>query len=62
MMTAEVARSVVDSMKSTPFLLGLMVINIIVLIGFAFTLREVGKGIERRDVIIKDCVEHRRPS
>ena len=49
-------------MKSTPFLLGLMVINVIVLIGFAFTLREIGKGIERRDAIIKDCVEHRRPS
>ena len=60
MMTAEVARTVVDSMKSTPFLLGLMVINILVLIGFAFTLREVGKAIERRDVIIKGCVERGR--
>ena len=45
---------------NTPFVLALLVINIIVLAGFAFTLHEVGKGIERRDAIVKSCIDRSR--
>jgi hypothetical protein len=55
----EVAKSVVDSLKSTPVLLGLMLINILVLVGFTFTLREVAKAAERKDAVIQACLERR---
>jgi hypothetical protein len=52
---------VVEQLRGTPFVLALLVINIIVLAGFAFTLHEVSKSIERRDGILQSCIERRRP-
>ena len=57
MTTKELAAQVVEQLRGTPFVLALLVINIIVLAGFAFTLHEVGNAIERRDGLIKACIE-----
>jgi hypothetical protein len=60
-MTArQIAEQVVESLKGAPFVLALLVINIIVLAGFAFTLHEVGDAIERRDGLIKTCIDRSR--
>jgi hypothetical protein len=45
--TKELAAQVVEQLRGTPFVLALLVINIIVLAGFAFMLHEVGNAIER---------------
>jgi hypothetical protein len=60
MATKELAAQVIENLRDTPFVLALLVINIIVLAGFAFTLHEVGNAIERRDAIVKACVEKAR--
>ena len=56
----DVARSVVDSLKSTPFLLALVVINVIALLGFGYILHEVSNAMERREGLIKACIERPR--
>jgi hypothetical protein len=58
---SQIASSIVDNLKSQPFVLALLVINVIVLAGFAYTLHEVSKSIERRDGILQSCVERSRP-
>jgi hypothetical protein len=60
MATKELAEQVIEQLRGTPFVLALLVINIIVLAGFAFTLHEVGKGVERRDAIVKSCIDRSR--
>lgn len=57
MTTRELAQQVVEQLRGTPFVLALLLINITVLAGFAFTLHEVSKGNERRDVMIQACIE-----
>ena len=57
MTTKELAAQVVEQLRGTPFVLALLVINVIVLAGFAFTLHEVSNSIERRDGYIKTCLE-----
>jgi hypothetical protein len=54
---AELAKQVVDSLKATPFLLALLVINMVVLGGFAYTLHQVAYSIERRDNILAKCLD-----
>jgi hypothetical protein len=60
MTTKEPAAQVIDNLRGTPFVLALLVINIIVLAGFAFTLHEVGNAIERRDAMVRACIERAR--
>ena len=48
----DLARQVVESLKATPFLLALLVINMVVLAGFAFTLHQVSSAMERRERMI----------
>jgi hypothetical protein len=59
--TSQLAQQVVEQLRGTPFVLALLVINVIVLAGFAFTLHEVGNAIERRDALIKSCIDRRIP-
>jgi hypothetical protein len=60
MTTKELAAQVIDNLRGTPFVLALLVINIIVWAGFAFTLHEVGNAIERRDAMVRACIERAR--
>jgi hypothetical protein len=53
----ELAQQVIENLRSTPLVMALLIINVLVLAGFAFTLHEVGNAIERRDGLIKACIE-----
>jgi hypothetical protein len=53
----DIAKQVVDSMKASPFVLALLIINVAVLIGFSFTLYEVSKAVARRDNILERCIK-----
>jgi len=52
---SELAGKVIEQLRGTPFVLALLVINMIVLAGFAFTLHEVSSAMERREKIIERC-------
>jgi hypothetical protein len=51
------AKQVVDSLRATPFVLALLVLNVISLAGFAFILVEVSQAMERREAIIARCLD-----
>jgi hypothetical protein len=53
----DIAKQVVDSLRGTPFLLALLVINIIVLIGFSLVIHEVSNAMERREALILKCLD-----
>jgi hypothetical protein len=53
----DIAKQVVDNMKASPFVLALLIINVVVLAGFTFTLHEVSKAVERRDNILERCIK-----
>jgi hypothetical protein len=52
MTTKELASQVIENLRGTPFVMAL--------VGFAFTLREVGNAIERRNAILKACIDRPR--
>jgi hypothetical protein len=51
------AKDAIDAMKGTPVLLGALLLNVLVLVGFAWTLHEIAGVQERRDGILKACIE-----
>jgi hypothetical protein len=53
----EIAKQVIESMSSTPFVLALVLINVMALSGFGYTMHEVSKAIERRDIMIQGCLD-----
>jgi hypothetical protein len=53
MSPTQLASNIVENLKAQPFVLVLLLINVIALAGFAFTLHEVGNAIERRDRLTK---------
>lgn len=53
----DVAHKVIETMKATPFVLALLIINVVVLAGFTLTLLEVSKAVERRDRILERCIK-----
>ena len=53
----DVAHRVIDSLQSKPFLLGLLVLNLVVLGGFAITLHEVSNAMERRERLLERCLK-----
>jgi hypothetical protein len=53
------SKEAIGALKSTPFLFALVMINVIALALMAMTLYYVAGGIERRDVLIKSCLEQR---
>jgi hypothetical protein len=55
-MIQRVAQDVVSALRGQPFALSLVIINILVLVGFGYTLREVGKSIERKDAMLQRCI------
>ena len=57
-MVRQIAENVVDALRTQPFALALVVLNVLVLIGFAYTLREVGKGIERKDALVAEFIRN----
>jgi hypothetical protein len=58
-MVKQLANNIVESLRTQPLVLALVLINVIVLAGFAFTLHEVSKSIERKDAMLQSCIEKR---
>ncbi len=56
----DLAKHVVDQLKGTPFVLSLLVVNVIALVGFGYVLHEVSSAMERREGLIKSCIERVR--
>ena len=50
---------IVDGLKSTPFVLTIVIINCITLSLFAYVLHEVSAATDRRDALLKACIERR---
>jgi hypothetical protein len=53
----DVARQVIDTMKATPFVLAILIVNSIALGGFGFSLHEISKAADRRDTLLQSCME-----
>ena len=52
----EIASKVVDSLKATPFVMALLIINLIMFGAFAYILHEISDAMERREKIIERCL------
>jgi len=53
----DVAAKVVESLRGTPFVMALVIINICALVGFGLVLNEIGNSMERREAWVKYCLE-----
>jgi hypothetical protein len=56
-MTAASVKEAIDALRGTPFLLAIVILNVLVIASMAMTLHYVSDGIERRDALIKSCLE-----
>ena len=54
---SDVAKQVVESLRGTPFVLALVIVNVIALVGFGIILNHVANAMERREVLLKACIE-----
>jgi len=52
---SDIANKVVDQLRGSPFLLVLLLINVIVLAGFWITLSHVSGAMERREKVLERC-------
>jgi hypothetical protein len=55
----DIAGKVIDTMRATPFVLALLIINTVVLGGFAFSMHEISNAAERRDGLLQSCLDRR---
>ena len=55
--STDVAKQVVESLRGTPFVMAIIIVNIIALVGFGYVLHEVSNAMERREGLIKACIE-----
>ena len=53
----EIVGNVVESMKSTPFVLALLIVNVLTITIFSYTLHEISEATARRDAIIERCLK-----
>ena len=53
------SREAIGALRATPFLFALVMVNVIALASMAMTLYYVSAAIERRDALIKSCLEQR---
>jgi hypothetical protein len=56
-MTSASVKEVIEALRGTPFLLAIVILNALVLVSMALTLHYVSNAIERRDALIKSCLE-----
>ena len=49
--------NVTDALKGSPVLLLVLILNLTALAGFAYILHEVSAAIERREVLLKQCLD-----
>ena len=56
---SDVVKEAIGGLKSTPALLAILLINCIVLAMFGFVLHEVSSAMERRETLLKACIDRR---
>ena len=56
---SDVIKQTIDGLKSTPAMLMVVLLNIVMLAGFAYVLHEVAQAQERREDLLKACIERR---
>ena len=56
-MTGARVKEAIEALRGTPFLLAIVIFNALVIASMALTLYYVSDGIERRDALIKSCLE-----
>ena len=56
-MTVGGVKETIEALRGTPFLLAIVILNVLVIASMALTLHYVSDGIERRDALIKSCLE-----
>ena len=57
-MVKQLAGHVVESMRSQPLALALVVVNVAFIIGFSLMLREISNSVERKDTLLAQMSEH----
>ncbi|WP_439372944.1 hypothetical protein [Bradyrhizobium sp. DASA03120] len=55
----QLASNIIDSLRDHPLALVLLLVNIIGLAGFGFTLHEIGNAIARKDAMLQSCIDKR---
>ena len=55
--SADVAKQVIETMRATPFVLAILIVNAIALAGFGYSLHEVSKAADRRDGLLELCMK-----
>ena len=57
-MVRQIAVNVVEALRNQPLILALVIINMIVLAGFSFTLHQVSNSIERKDALVAELIRN----
>jgi hypothetical protein len=52
-----IAKQVIDTMRATPFVLAILIVNSLALVGFAYSLHEISNAAERRDGLLELCLK-----
>jgi hypothetical protein len=52
-----IAKQVIDTMRATPFVLAILVVNTLALVGFSYALHEIANAAERRDGLLELCMK-----
>ena len=52
-----IARQVIDTMRATPFVLAILIVNSLALVGFGYSLHEIANAAERRDGLLELCLK-----
>lgn len=52
-----IAKQVIDTMRATPFVLAILIINSLAMLGFGYSLHEIANAAERRDGLLELCMK-----
>jgi len=52
-----IAKQVIDTMRATPFVLAILIVNSLALVGFAYSLHKISHAAERRDGLLELCMK-----
>ena len=53
----DIADKVIDTMRATPFVLAILIVNTLALAGFGYSLHEISNAAERRDGLLETCMK-----
>jgi len=53
----EIAKQVGESLRAAPFLVGMLILNLVVLAGFGYMLHEISAAMARRETVLAKCLD-----